>query len=99
MVVGESDVRLEKPRGCAVFESEWSRVKRLTGSDDARADEGVAWVQELYDGLEVPPLASYGLTSDDLPTLIEKASVGGSMRGNPVELTREKMEGILTRAL
>jgi alcohol dehydrogenase class IV len=71
----------------------------LTGSGTATARDGVAWVQELCDTLEVPSLASYGIRSYDFPALIEKASVASSMRGNPIQLTAEEMEEILTWAL
>jgi alcohol dehydrogenase class IV len=71
----------------------------LTGKVSAKADDGVAWVQDLCDELQVPSLASRGITSDTLPTLIENASVASSMRGNPIELTPDEMEEILTQAL
>jgi len=71
----------------------------LTGDTDATADEGVAWVQELCDALQAPSLASYGVTPDDFPLLIEKASVSSSMRGNPIKLTAEEMGKILRRAV
>jgi alcohol dehydrogenase class IV len=71
----------------------------LTGNPSATADDGVAWVQELCEALWVPPLASYGVTAEDVPLLIEKAAVSSSMKGNPIELTPGEMGEILTRAL
>ncbi len=71
----------------------------LTGSASATAADGVAWVQELCDALQVPPLASYGITPEDFPILIEKASIASSMQGNPIKLTPDEMREILTRAL
>jgi alcohol dehydrogenase class IV len=71
----------------------------LTGNDEATADDGVAWVQELCQALQVPPLASYGMTPEDFPVLIEKTSVASSTQGNPIKLTSDEMQGILTRAL
>jgi alcohol dehydrogenase class IV len=47
----------------------------------------------------VPPLSSYGVTEEDFPLLIEKASVSSSMQGNPIKLTREEMGEILVRAM
>lgn len=73
--------------------------RMLTGNERATADDGVAWVQELCDALQVPPLSSYGVTPDDFPVLIEKASVASSMKGNPIVLTPYEMREILTRAL
>jgi len=71
----------------------------LTGDEKARADDGVVWVRELCEALQVPSLASYGVTPEDFPALIEKASVASSMKGNPIELTPDEMREILTRAL
>jgi len=71
----------------------------LTGNDKATADDGVAWVQELCQALQVPSLASYGMTPADLAVVIEKASVSSSMQGNPIQLTPDEMREILTQAL
>jgi alcohol dehydrogenase class IV len=71
----------------------------LTGNDSAAADDGVAWVQDLCQALQVPPLASYGMTQEDLTSVVEKSSAASSMRGNPVELTSDEMREILERAL
>jgi len=71
----------------------------LTGNERATADDGVAWVQELCDALRIPSLASYGVTPDNFPVLIEKASVASSMKGNPIVLTPDEMREILVRAL
>jgi alcohol dehydrogenase class IV len=71
----------------------------LTGSPSATANDGVAWVQKLCDALQVPPLANWGVTRADFPVLIEKTAVSSSMKGNPIKLTSDELEGILTRAL
>jgi alcohol dehydrogenase class IV len=71
----------------------------LTGSDWAMADDGVAWVKGLCEALRVPSLASYGVTEEDFPLLIEKAAVSSSMKGNPIALTADEMREILTCAL
>jgi alcohol dehydrogenase class IV len=71
----------------------------LTGNQQATAQDGVAWVQELCQDLDVPSLGSYGLTQADFPTVIEKASVSSSMKGNPIKLTDNELETILSRAL
>jgi alcohol dehydrogenase class IV len=71
----------------------------LTGDRRATAQDGVAWVQELCQALQVPSLAAYGLRREDFPTLIQKGYAASSMQGNPIELTPEEMEEILERAL
>jgi alcohol dehydrogenase class IV len=71
----------------------------LTGKRDARAREGVAWVQSLCALLDVPGLSSYGLAREHFPQVIEKSARASSMKGNPIKLTEQEMEKILTRAL
>jgi alcohol dehydrogenase class IV len=71
----------------------------VTGDAGARADDGVRWVQQLCAALHVPPLATYGVTPDDVPLLTRKASVASSMQGNPVRLTPDEMQEIVERAL
>jgi len=74
-------------------------ARLLTGSDWAMADDGVAWVGELCQALQVPSLAAYGVKEEDFPLLIEKAAVSSSMKGNPIVLTADEMSEILARAL
>lgn len=71
----------------------------LTGAPHAEAEEGVRWLGSLAETLSIPGLSSYGFTRADFDTLIEKASVSSSMKGNPVRLSREDMEMILERAM
>lgn len=71
----------------------------LTGEFEADVRAGVTWVRELCEALQVPGLATYGVTSDDFPEIIEKTQRSSSMRGNPIALTDEELAGILAQAL
>jgi alcohol dehydrogenase class IV len=71
----------------------------VTGDPSATAQAGVAWVRELVAALRMPPLASYGLTPEDLPVLVEQAAVASSMQANPIKLTPEQLREILATAL
>jgi len=71
----------------------------ITGDEAAPAEAGVAWIEELCEALRMPSLASYGITAEDFPVLIEKAAVASSMQANPIKLTPEEMQEILSRAL
>jgi alcohol dehydrogenase class IV len=70
----------------------------LTGDERATAEEGVNWVYRLTQALNIPGLASYGMTDAELPALIEKSAVASSMQGNPIKLTSDEMHEILTAA-
>ena len=71
----------------------------LTGNPAAVGEDGVTWLLNLCEAMEVPSLGSYGLTSANFPALIEKAIVSSSMKGNPVQLTEAEMTDILKRAM
>jgi len=73
-------------------------ARLLTGRADATAPDGVVWVADLCRVLEVPPLRTYGLTPADLPEQADRAAESSSMKGNPIELTREEMIEILERS-
>ncbi len=71
----------------------------VTGRPQATASDGIAWVQDLGAALHIPPLAAWGMTPADFPTLIEKATAASSMQANPLKLTGDEMREILERAL
>jgi alcohol dehydrogenase class IV len=71
----------------------------LTGNPNATARDGVLWIQELCNALNVPPLANYGMKIEDIPMLVENAAKASSMKGNPIVLTPDEMRDILTQAL
>jgi len=71
----------------------------LTGNPAAVGEEGVTWLMNLCQEMEIPSLGSYGLTHTDFPALIEKATVSSSMKGNPVPLTEVEMTEILKRSM
>lgn len=71
----------------------------LTGSADARAENGFVWVQELCRELRVPALSEYGMKEDDLDSVVEKSKNASSMKGNPIVLTDDELMSILKKAI
>ncbi len=71
----------------------------MTGSPDAGAMDGVSWVRDLCAALNIPSLSSYGMTSLDIPELVEKGKSASSMKANPLVLTDEELRKILELAL
>lgn len=74
-------------------------ARLLTGRRDAEPEDGVQWVESLVRELEIPTLDSYGIRTEHIPELIEKASKASSMKGNPIPLTRDELYLILSGAL
>lgn len=74
-------------------------ARMITGDERASTQMGVEWLKNLCADLHIPYLGSYGITRNDFPVLIEKASVASSMKPNPIRLTAEEMEMVLNLAL
>jgi alcohol dehydrogenase class IV len=74
-------------------------ARLLTGNAGARIEDGVAFVAALAKELQIPPLASYGLTASQIPSLVAKAAVASSTKGNPIVLTTAELTQVLERAL
>jgi alcohol dehydrogenase class IV len=78
----------------------FDEVARLVmGNPQADARQGIRFIDELCEDLGIERLSTYGMTSKDIPTLIQKASKSSSMQANPIELTRAEMEATLFAAL
>ena len=74
-------------------------ARLLTGKPDALAEDGVEWVRQLCRDFRIPPLSAYGIADKDVPTLVEKASQASSTKGNPISLTLDELQEVLTLAM
>ena len=74
-------------------------ARQLTGRGDATAEDGIAWTREICQELEIPPLKTYGIGEQDVPTLIAEAAKASSMKGNPLALTTEELQEVLRRSM
>ncbi len=73
-------------------------ARLLTGRNDARAEDGIEWVQSLCVELEIPPLRAWGIAASDLTGVVEKAARVSSMQANPLPLTGEELQAVLAAA-
>ena len=71
----------------------------LTGSDKAIAVDGIRWINEVCQALQVPGLRDYGVTEADIAVLVEKAAKASSMKANPIVLTDDELAEALRAAL
>jgi alcohol dehydrogenase class IV len=71
----------------------------LTGKDSARPQEGIDYVRQLCEDLNIPGLREYGIVKTDFGEIVEKAKDASSMKGNPVNLSDEELSQILSMAL
>ena len=71
----------------------------VTGRHGAEAEDGLAWVRDLCQALDVRGLGHHGLSSGEIPALVAKAKAASSMRGNPVQLSDQELGDIATCSL
>ncbi len=74
-------------------------ARRLTGREDATADDGVLWVGELVRKLRIPGLCRYGISSKQQAELVAKAAQASSMKANPIRLTVPELTAVLEAAM
>jgi alcohol dehydrogenase class IV len=74
-------------------------ARLLTGDENAKAEDGVAWVHELRKELRIPPLSFYGVKQNDFTHIIDQTIRSSSIKGNPIELTPDELFEILDEAV
>jgi alcohol dehydrogenase class IV len=67
----------------------------LTGKPQAAPQEGAEWIGALCAEMKIPHLSELGIQKDDFEMIVEKAEHSSSMKGNPIQLTREELTRIL----
>jgi alcohol dehydrogenase class IV len=71
----------------------------LTAKPDATAEDGIAWVRDTCQELEIPPLRAYGIGAADVPSLVAEAAKASSMKANPLPLTAEELAEVLRKSM
>jgi len=74
-------------------------ARLVTGRPHAAAEDGAEWIARLVRRLEIAPLRTYGVSTEDVPALVEKAAKASSMKGNPNVLPAEEMAEMITRSI
>jgi alcohol dehydrogenase class IV len=98
MAINLEALRRRAPENRAL--SRYDEVARLlTGRPHAEAADGIEWVAALCRRFGIPPLGAYGVKAADIPVLAARAAEASSMKGNPIQLTREELEEIIGRAI
>jgi alcohol dehydrogenase class IV len=91
-------LRARAPQSQALLRyAEIARV--LTNQPRATPEQGVDWVCDLVQRLEIPPLRAYGIHAEHIPDLVEKAARASSMKANPIPLTPEELTDVMQAAL
>lgn len=80
--------------------SKFDEVARiLTQNDAACAADGVVWIKQLVQKLQIPSLTDFHVSPDSFPELVGMTKNSSSMKGNPVELDNRQLLEILYQSL
>ena len=91
-------LRARDPEGDALERyREIARV--LTGDREASPEDGLMWVAQLVQSLQIPRLAAYGISASDVADIVAKAARASSMKANPVVLTQPELTRILEQSI
>ena len=74
-------------------------ARLLTQDDHASIEKGISWLENLIEILQIPSLASYGISEADIPLLVANAVSASSMKANPIQLHEDELTRILFEAL
>ena len=74
-------------------------ARMLTGRADATAEDAIRWTRKISKELGIPPLKEYGIGEQDVPLLVAEAAKASSMKANPLVLTSEELQEVLTQSI
>jgi alcohol dehydrogenase len=76
----------------------YEEIAGIVNPGDTSIERAAETLEQIRIALGVAPLGAYGIAEADFPRILAGCR-GGSMRGNPVELTDDELAGILAAAL
>jgi len=92
--------RANLTRASADLNARFDEVARcLTGAADARAADGLAWIETTTELLDIPRLSRFGLSLAQVDEVVAKTARASSTAGNPVVLTPDELAAIYEAAL
>ena len=74
-------------------------ARAVTGRPDSSAQDGLAWIEQTRQLLDVPGLAAYGVRAEQADEVVGGAARASSMQGNPVVLSAEELTAVYVTAL
>lgn len=98
MTANIAAIRARAP-GTVMLEKFDEIARLLTGSNIARAEDGIEWVRALAAALGIPSLKTHGLEPGHIGAVVEQSMRASSMKANPILLERAELEKILQAAL
>ncbi len=96
--VMEENIKAAKSAGRNDLLTRYRTIAQLlTGRNNACQEDAVLWVKMMLDKLEIPTLDSFGLCQTSFDKVGQDAMKSVAIRGNPLPLTQERLEYILSQ--
>ena len=73
-------------------------AQMLLNDHSAQAEDLLVWLDQLVEQSQIPRLKDFGVQREDFSLISDKAMQSGSMKGNPVVLTKNSLMEILEAA-
>ena len=73
----------------------------ITGSKEASAYDGIAWIENLVKDLNVPTLSKLcpGLNGSHVKEIVDGTIIASSTKGNPVKFSEAELNGIILEVI
>ncbi len=92
-------IELSKLDGYQHIQSKFRHIaKWVTRDSSARIEDGIEWIKDLADQLQIPGLREVGIKQTDFDRIIEKSKAASSMKKNPITLSESTLLAILKEA-
>ena len=92
-------IELSKSEDYQYIQSKFRNIaKWVTRDPYASIEDGVEWIKDLADQLQIPGLREIGIKQSDFDRIIEKSKVASSMQKNPIKLSESTLRAILQEA-
>jgi len=89
----------ERSPGNPVLERYTEVSQLLTGKISGTISDGLDWLYSLCSDFAIPSLSKYGLSEQDIQSVVAQSGKASSMKGNPVLLTEKELTLILREVL
>jgi alcohol dehydrogenase class IV len=73
-------------------------AQMLLNDPSAQVEDLLVWLDQLVEKSQIPRLKDFGVRREDFSIISDKAMKSGSMKGNPVVLTKNSLIQILEAA-
>lgn len=97
-VVMRENMRAAKQNGRNDLLTRYRKIAQLLTEDpEAQMEDGIDWVNQMLDKLEIPTLSYFGLCDTAFDVVAQDALKSVAIQGNPLPLTEDRLVEVLNQ--